>query len=250
MKEVSGGVQLGTVFGIPLFVPTAHLTGAPFVIFWLFVAGLSGNGKLEDGFIFVFIVFGSVLLHELGHAFAARASGLHVRRIAFTWYGGYAEFAQTGSRLRQIAIALAGPGANLFIAGIAAALLLWVRTAMPDTASNVVPCEGANLCVRYNPDVGPGLLERSLSRLQLTNLGLGIFNLLPGLPLDGGHVLRSALSARLSWFRAHAIAMWCGVWIGLITIAAAYTEENLWMILIGASILLTAWASRTRPQLD
>jgi Zn-dependent protease len=245
LKETADGVVLGTIFGFPLFIPTVHLGAAPILIFWTFIAGMTAGGEIADGFILLFIILGSVLSHELGHAFVARASGLHVRRIAFTWYGGYAELLGAArSRRREIAIALAGPFANLGLAAIAFGLLAILNATTPIPQA----FEGRESIFWSFHE--PNLLERSVRMLMWTNIGLGAFNLLPGLPLDGGHALRSALAARLSWFRAHSIAMWAGVWTGLITVAAAWTFQNLWMVLIGASITLAAWTSRTRPQLD
>ena len=56
MKEVPGGLQLGTLFGFPLFVSTFHLGALPAVMFWMFVAGMNAGGEIEDGFIFVLIM--------------------------------------------------------------------------------------------------------------------------------------------------------------------------------------------------
>lgn len=89
--------------------------------------------------------------------------------------------------------------------------------------------------------------EYALRALAWTNIGLGVFNLLPGLPLDGGHVLRSMLSLALPRARAGSIAAWTGLWVGLATVAAGFRFESLWTIAVGASLALSAWAMvRTR----
>lgn len=75
----------------------------------------SSSHDLVRSLAFIVIVIGSVLTHELAHAFMARALGVPVRHIALTWFGGYASFWVEPTRWRSAAIAFAGPAANLAI---------------------------------------------------------------------------------------------------------------------------------------
>ncbi|MGH6950685.1 MAG: site-2 protease family protein, partial [Vitreimonas sp.] len=101
--------------------------------------------------------------------------------------------------------------------------------------------EGGMIYISQSPE---NLIETTVRALASVNLALGAFNLLPGLPLDGGHVLRSALSAVMPSRRAHAIAAFSGLVVGLGVVAYAVRVESLWMLLIGVFVLASAWDAR------
>lgn len=216
---------------------------APQALVFLLLAG-SSNGVF-DGLALVVIILASVTAHELGHAFAARAQGVPVKQIVITWYGGYAEFyMRPATRRSENLIALAGPLTNLAIAAIALAIAAWSYGAFygsPDSAQASARLGSADLYVGASHH---DVVRQGLQTLALINLGLGLFNLLPGLPLDGGHVLRSVLNFRMSRGRASWIAAWAGFAVALLTIVAGWIGENLWTIVIGISLAITAWRYR------
>jgi Zn-dependent protease len=127
--------------------------------------------------------FTCVVLHELGHSFTAMRFGVHVRRILLMPIGGMAEFDRIPRRpSEELLITIAGPAVNFAIAGV-----LWLligRTQVQDdgsTASSLL-------------DLGQTLL--------VWNIRIGLFNLIPAFPMDGGRILRAFLAMRLPYLRA------------------------------------------------
>jgi Zn-dependent protease len=233
LRETPHGVYFGDLFGFPLFAHRTLLAAAPMLAFLVFIAGSSGD-LIDRLLVLVFLLF-SVLAHELAHAFAGRALGVPVKHIALAWFGGYAEFwMRPARRWQEITIALAGPLTNLAIGGGA---LLLARLLFPDAEQGWM--EGGYLVIPAASE--KTLLENAVRTLGWVNVGLGLFNLLPGLPLDGGHVLRSVLSVFTSLRRAHAVAAFAGFLVGLGAIAYAVHVESLWMVLIGVTVMASGW---------
>ncbi len=149
---------------------------------FLILAGLLINlGGGVSGFLLTVLLwtlaFGCVLLHELGHALAARHYGIPVREITLYPIGGVAALAYMPKNWRrEFVIAIAGPAVNFALAGLFALTYFLV----------------------------PGAL---LGWLIAINLGLALFNLIPGFPMDGGRILRALLARRRSYFRATKIAV-------------------------------------------
>jgi Zn-dependent protease/CBS domain-containing protein len=138
------------------------------------------------GVAFVVLVFVCVVLHELGHAFAARRYGVRTRDITLLPIGGVARLQSMPTSPRaEIVIALAGPAVNLAIALALAAALSAADVPLP-----LLPHGEASL----------------LQSLFAVNLVLALFNLVPAFPMDGGRVLRAALALRLGPLRATTTA--------------------------------------------
>lgn len=184
--HVFGSIHLGRILGIKIRVS------------WVFVPLLavlvlaSAQGGLTSMFLLA-SVLGCVLLHELGHALAAQRYGLEVKEIKFWLLGGVAQMSAIPENPRiEGVIALAGPAVNLLLAGLALPLLLIGAAGhLPPTATQLVEL------------------------FLVVNLALGIFNLLPAFPMDGGRLLRAALATRFSWLRATEIAVKTGRWVAL-----------------------------------
>jgi Zn-dependent protease len=131
----------------------------------------------------VLLVFACVVLHELGHSFTAMRFGIGVRRILLTPLGGMAQFDSIPKNpVQELLITVAGPAVNFAI--VAA---LWFFVDFPDGWD--VPTGSLTL-----EDVGRMLFS--------ANLVLGIFNLYPAFPMDGGRILRALLAIRLPYLRA------------------------------------------------
>ncbi|MGI6604647.1 MAG: peptidase M50 [Firmicutes bacterium] len=140
--------------------------------------------------------FGAALLHETAHVVAARAYGLRVQEMEILPFGGVAriEDLDLTSLDPQVeaAVALAGPAENMILAAAA-----WLLS-------------------------GYGIWDVSLAGLFFrANTTLALFNLLPALPLDGGRLLRSALSQRLPWRQATEIATRLGQALGVLIVLLA-----------------------------
>ncbi|HIE12520.1 MAG TPA: peptidase M50 [Desulfotomaculum sp.] len=136
--------------------------------------------------------FGAVLLHELGHVAAAHSVGAKVSRIELFPFGGVARLEGMGtlSPLQEITVALAGPLTSLALFCVGLGFMHF------------------------------GYLTSGTGQFFLTaNLMLAVFNLLPGLPLDGGRILRAWLAGKQGWGAGTLAAATAGQFIGLATIA-------------------------------
>src|SRR5882762_2431223 len=172
-QELTGGsVGVFTVFGVPIRL---HFTFILLLVFLLFI----GIGEHQSGAstaIYILALFGSVLLHELGHALVARYFGIRTVEIVMFPIGGVSRPDRPPKAREELWIALAGPVVNLLIAG-SIAFGAWQGNRLLPLAELLQPTD-ANLAQR----IGAG------------NLILALFNLLPAYPMDGGRVLRSLLA--------------------------------------------------------
>jgi Zn-dependent protease len=167
------GVVLGRPLGIPVVVsPTWFLVAA--LVTWVFqptVAGqLPGIGVASwlVAFLFAVLLYGSVFVHELSHSVTALRLGLPVRRITLHLLGGVSEIErQPSTPGRSFLISAAGPAVNFVLAVLGG---LVVSGTSSGTVTHVLAYA-----------------------LTSANLLVGVFNLLPGLPLDGGHLLEAAV---------------------------------------------------------
>ncbi len=164
---------------------------------------LSGTvAAVTNGVGFILALFACVVLHEFGHALTARRYGIKTLHITLLPIGGVAAMERMPDDPKQeILVALAGPAVNLVIA-----ITLWLWLAASNT---LVPVEQLGLTD------GP-----FLERLMLINIVLGVFNLIPAFPMDGGRVLRAMFAMRMDHNRATQIAAKVGqgfaLWLGLI----------------------------------
>ena len=182
--------KLGRVAGIDIYL---H----PTLLILLAVVGLS-RGEGLPAVALVSATFGCVLLHELGHALAARQFGIATQDITLYPIGGVARLHQLPRAPgAELVIALAGPAVNVAIAVVLGVALI---------ASSVVPHHPASW-------VAGGL--ELLSDLQGINLLLAVFNLLPAFPMDGGRVLRALLSLAMGRGRATEVAATLGQFLAL-----------------------------------
>jgi Zn-dependent protease len=160
----------------------------------------------------------SVLVHEAAHALVARAFGATVDHIALTLWGGHTQYrARTMSALGSVLVSLSGPGANLLLAGLSLGL---VQLTDPGSSAAVF-----------------------FSVSSWLNLVLAVFNLLPGLPMDGGRALESLLGAVL---KDPVLGTRITAWLGR-AIAVAVVAYPLWRIVRaggagGFSLLTLLWA--------
>ncbi len=156
------------------------------------------------------LVFGSVLLHELGHALVARRFKIGTREIVLLPIGGAALIEDADTTPRQdLLIAFAGPAVSLMLAAAA-----WALSAV----------SSGNTLVRF---------------AQL-NLILGLGNLIPAFPLDGGRILRAALTGWMGRVRATTMAAKLGRFIAVGLVVTAFWEGDLWLGIIGAFIYVAA----------
>ena len=184
--------RIGTVAGIRIEL---HVTFLLFLGWVALSSGLAAHSTTEGLFTLlgILLIFGCVLLHELGHAFAARRYGIATRSIVLLPIGGIARLERMPERpLEELVVAVAGPLVNVTI--VAILWLIGVRT--PPLASVV------GFVIGRAPLAEPGLLET----IRIVNVAMILFNMIPAFPMDGGRVLRALLAMRVSHRQATAFA--------------------------------------------
>jgi Zn-dependent protease/CBS domain-containing protein len=186
-------------------------------------------GALE-AVVFVCLIFGCVVLHEFGHALAARRFGIATPQITLLPIGGVAQLERIPEKpIQEICVAVAGPAVNV---GIAALLAGWI------VLTGGFPSMDA---VASSPTVDLPV------RLLGVNIWLVLFNLIPAFPMDGGRVLRALLALRTSYTRATHIAAGIGQFIA-VAFGVLGLLSNPMLILIALFIYFGAASEATVAQ--
>jgi Zn-dependent protease/predicted transcriptional regulator len=237
---MGSAVRVLGVAGIPIRVHASWLAVYA-LITWTLAVGyfprvqpdLSTLGAWLSGLVAALLLFVSVLLHELSHAFVARAQGLEVRGITLHVFGGVSELeGEPRSPRAEFLIAAVGPLTSFAIAG-----LLWAVR-----ATDVVPAGPPEAIVGY---------------LILVNVAVGVFNLVPGFPLDGGRLLRAAVwqwtgSLGRATYAASRVGTGVAVAlmvIGVLQLVSGVVVSGAWLILIGLFLRGAAEASSAQVAL-
>jgi Zn-dependent protease len=223
----SWSIPAGRLFGVEIRI---HLTFF-FLLFFVWTTE-SANQDIAAawrGLGLVGILFGSVILHELGHALVARHDGVPTKGIVLLPIGGVTILDEAQPMpdpatawKRDIRIAVAGPLVNLVIAGVSALVL-------------VSTVHGFQL-------LGKPLLHSSqlLRSLVWANVYLGLFNLLPAYPMDGGRVLRALFSRQMDPVRATQRAVRIGHVFSILFMMVGILMANWWLVMIGLFLFLGA----------
>jgi Zn-dependent protease/CBS domain-containing protein len=223
---MQAGWRVGSIFGIPFYIDPSWFV----IVVWIAISrspslqasGLAPVPAYIFGVLIALLLFGSVLLHELGHSLVAISQGIKVNSITLFLLGGVASIEQESKTPgKAFQVAIAGPlvSLGLFI------LLVLVAQQLPDKTA----------------------VAQLVQQLALINLALGLLNLLPGLPLDGGQVLKAAVwkltGDRLKgvrWAaRTGSILGWIGISLGIWAFLIG-APGGLWLALIGWFILQNA----------
>ncbi len=209
----AGKYRIFELFGIPIYLD--------FSLIILLLMFSTGGGDLLSGLFAAFLLLASITLHELGHALTARAFGYRTHDITLSLLGGCASLiALPRKPSQEFLTAVAGPAVSfvlsfLGICGLAICSSegsLW--SAFLFVLGNVLDSFGLHGLasgVSFVPRSQAWLwLAGPLFYLAAMNAMLGFFNLLPGFPMDGGRIFRSAMRAFMSRARATYIAMVVG----------------------------------------
>ncbi|WP_255770225.1 site-2 protease family protein [Pseudarthrobacter sulfonivorans] len=194
------GIPLGRIAGIPVILAYSWFVIAAFTVIVYGPVLLQRNPSFGVtayyvAFAYALLLLLSVLVHELAHALTAKVYGWPTQKIVLNLWGGHTQFENfTATPARSVIVALAGPAANLVLAGGA-----WLVLA------------GSSL----------GIVADTLTNIFMwANFVIGIFNVLPGLPLDGGRIVESAVwKATGSQAKGTVAAGWAG---RVIVVALAY----------------------------
>lgn len=246
--------QIGRALGIPVRVHASW-----FVVF-LFVTSTLATGYLPDtlpglsserywamGGIAAVFLFVSVLLHELGHSYVALRYRIPIDQITLFIFGGVAHMRKEAPSPRaEFLIAIAGPFVS-FVLGALCLGMVFVAESM------------------QGPHAAKGFVMLG-ALLGMVNVQLGLFNLIPGFPLDGGRVLRAGLWAwGKDFYRATKQAAFIGLGFGALfgllgigvimaamsgTLPAAMVSNGGWIVFIGMFLFAAAMASRRQATLQ
>lgn len=180
---MSWSLTIFRVAGIQLRIHVTFLLLIGWLAFRYYTEG--GTAAAAGRVFFILLLFVCVILHEFGHAFAAKAFGINTPDITLLPIGGVARLERMPEEpVQELIIALAGPAVNLIIA-FCLFLVIGTRGVL-----NPATVQGGDL----------------VAQLLMINVVLLLFNLLPAFPMDGGRVLRALLATRLSYARATQIA--------------------------------------------
>src|SRR5262249_35582254 len=229
------GFHLMTISGIRVVIDPSWLF-IFFLIVWSLATGylpesnppIQGGAAWLLGAVAALLLFGSVLIHELSHARLAQRAGIKVPRIRLFLFGGVSEMAsEPQNPATEVRIAAAGP-----LTSFALAIFFYFLSAsgLPSLVN------GGRQIVDY---------------LAALNLALGLFNLLPGFPLDGGRILRAWLWARSGNLltatrtagRAGSVVGYTLMGLGLLQLIVGRNLGGLWLVVIGIFLNQAASAS-------
>ncbi len=206
--------NIGSVAGIRVNLHGTFLLLIGFLVLSRLLSGGAG-GAVYD-LLTVGMLFGVVVLHELGHALTARHFGIETRDITLYPIGGMARLERMPEDPRQeIAVALAGPAVNVVLASLTYGLIAYLPTGVA------------------------GLIAQ---RFLAVNIVLAVFNLLPAFPMDGGRVLRAIVALRKDYVAATRIAAKVGRVMAVLFALVGLTRGAPMLILIAAFVWMAGWS--------
>ena len=226
---MNGTIRVGNLFGIPFYIhPSWFLVLG--LVTWSYSSGLgaqfpllSGGLALLLGLMTALLLFASVVAHELGHSFVAKAQGIDVKSITLFIFGGLASLEkESKTPAEAFWVAIAGPLVSLLLSGLFIAIGFGTVTSGP--------------------------LAAIIGVLASVNLALALFNLIPGLPLDGGNILKALVwkitgnpyKGVVFASRVGQIFGWVAIASGLLPLLLFGSFANSWNLLVGFFLLQNA----------
>lgn len=226
--RMSWSWKIGRIAGIPIYIHWTFLILIAWIVFGQAMAG-HDVAAIAEAVGFVLALFGCVVLHELGHALAARRYGVATADITLLPIGGVARLQRIPEHpAEELVVALAGPAVNLVIAFVLLAM-------------------GVRLI--GDPENPQLLIEMAfLPKLLLVNIFILLFNLLPAFPMDGGRVLRALLALRLEYSRATRIAASIGQFMAVLFGFLGLASGNPFLLLIALFVWIGAGSEATQVE--
>lgn len=229
---MNNNIRVGNLFGIPFYVNPSW-----FLILGLVTFSLGGSLAVQFpalggtlpwllGLASALLMFSSVLAHELGHSLVAMKQGIEVRSISLFLFGGLASLEkESKTPAEAFWVAIAGPLVSL--------ALFATLTFINQTIAL------------------PGALGAIVGLLAYINLVLALFNLIPGLPLDGGNILKALVwkitgnpyKGIVFASRVGQVVGWIGIIVGSLAILGLSNIGSFWTLLIGWFLLQNAGRS-------
>jgi len=227
---MGNSIRLFSVKGIDIKV---HIT-FPLILVWSAIQfGLLSGRGLEGaifGIVVTLILFVIVVLHELGHSIAALRYGVPVKQIVLLPIGGVAQLSRMPEKpIEEFVIAIAGPLVNF---GLAIVLAVFAVVLGLEIGIGNMPLTFSRLA--------RASLQSVFAYVFISNLFLGLFNLIPAFPMDGGRVFRSLLATRINYAQATRIAVTVGQGIAWLMALWGLLGGGLFIIVIAVFILIGA----------
>jgi len=222
VRRVKWSFQVARIAGIDVRIHATFFLLLAWFGFIYYADG--GYAAMFAGLTFIILLFVCVVLHEFGHALAARAYGIRTPDITLLPIGGIARLERMPDKpWQELVVALAGPAVNVVIA----LALFLVLGRFFDTDDLGAMAEGRG---------------HLLTKLLAINVILVVFNLLPAFPMDGGRVLRALLAMRLKHARATRIAAGVGQVVAVLFGVLGVWAGNPFLILIAVFVFFGARA--------
>ncbi len=203
---------VGRLFNIPIRVHYTFLLLLAFI--WYVESTILGPEAGFHSVIFWALIFVCVLFHELAHSLVAKSYGLTITSIILLPIGGVSQINEIPrDPVKEVGITIAGPVSNLLIAGI---LLLFGKSLDPSLQFSQISLQSG----------------RTVVDLFWANVMLGLFNIIPAYPMDGGRILRGILAMKREYLEATRLAADVGKLFAIGFIVAGFFY-NWWLILVG-----------------
>lgn len=247
-----GSLKIFTWLGIPVFL---HWTFGLIFLYILWHAQAEGLGTIETIWLTVLFMslFLCVLLHEYGHAIAARRYGVKTRDIVLMPIGGVARLERMPEKpFQEFVVAIAGPAVNVVIAVVLFVTLSFVveEGSYGEMLFSAVQTRdiGQEIATESGYLMSPAI--HFFIYLAFTNVVLVIFNMIPAFPMDGGRVFRALLSMWLGRPRATKIAAWLGQVIALLLVGTGLWNSDFMLSILGIFVIYAARAENDNVQTE
>jgi len=249
---MGGSWRIGTISGIGIYLHWTFLI----LLGWIGIFPIVRGGGATDalsGVLMVAAVFSIVVMHELGHALAARRYGIPTKDITLLPIGGVARLERMPEDPKEeLVVALAGPAVNVVLAVlcfVGLVILLGLTQFMPRIMSGL-----NELQFLMDSDQQLGVLAdvpfaSFLLTLLFVNVMLIVFNLLPAFPMDGGRVLRAILAMNMDYVRATQIAATVGKFMAVVFgFVGLFSWHNPFLVFIALFVWLGAASEASMVQ--
>jgi len=230
-------LYLGSYAEIPVYV---HWTFAFTFLFALFLTYKEGFALINLFWYSTYIIsiFLCVILHEFGHALAAKRYGVSTKDIIISPIGGVARLKGMPKKpIQELVIAIAGPLVN-----VAIAILLFLLFSLVFS--------GASFFSIIEENASPIGIENFLCMMVIINIGLFVFNLFPAFPMDGGRILRALLAMKFGKLKATRIASFIGQSLAIIMVVYAIWIAHPTLIFIGGFVYLMAGMENKQTEIQ
>ncbi|MFH1054607.1 MAG: site-2 protease family protein [Candidatus Altiarchaeota archaeon] len=195
-----------------------HLT---FILFFMLIFMSSG----WPGFMFFILIFATVLAHELIHSLTAVLHGIRVPKIMLLPIGGLASIEMPDDPILELKVSIVGPLFNFMLAGVGLLMFSALNSSFVGY--------GTVVDWVFSGSFGMDSVSAVLSVIVSINLTLGLFNMLPAFPMDGGRVFRSILAFWMDYVKATKIATLVGQLIFSALAFIGILTFNIWWVIIG-----------------